>query len=46
MVFFPAPIPTYVLSTNEQETVCSFPDVSGCNLAENMTYSGNGAGGL
>ena len=39
MVFFPAPIPTYVLGTNEQETLS-------CKLAENITHLGNGAGGL
>ncbi|KFU85278.1 CWF19-like 1 [Chaetura pelagica] len=35
-----APIPTYVLGANDQETVSCFPDVSGCELAENITYLG------
>ncbi|KAM6265431.1 CWF19-like protein 1 isoform 2-T2 [Porphyrio hochstetteri] len=35
-----APIPTYVLGANDQETVRYFPDVSGCELAENITYLG------
>ncbi|XP_054688169.1 CWF19-like protein 1 isoform X1 [Grus americana] len=35
-----APIPTYVLGANNQETVNYFPDVSGCELAENITYLG------
>ncbi|XP_075010117.1 CWF19-like protein 1 isoform X3 [Calonectris borealis] len=35
-----APIPTYVLGANDQETVSFFPDVSGCELAENITYLG------
>ncbi|XP_075573772.1 CWF19-like protein 1 [Pelecanus crispus] len=35
-----APIPTYVLGANDQETVSYFPDVSGCELAENITYLG------
>ncbi|NWH77195.1 C19L1 protein, partial [Piaya cayana] len=35
-----APIPTYVLGANDQEAVSYFPDVSGCELAENITYLG------
>ncbi|XP_075615173.1 CWF19-like protein 1 isoform X1 [Balearica regulorum gibbericeps] len=35
-----APIPTYVLGANNQETVRYFPDISGCELAENITYLG------
>ncbi|XP_056208137.1 CWF19-like protein 1 [Falco biarmicus] len=35
-----APIPTYVLGANDQETVSYFPDISGCELAENITYLG------
>ncbi|NWI13439.1 C19L1 protein, partial [Crypturellus soui] len=46
-----APIPTYVLGANDQDTVHYFPDVSGCELAENITYLGrrgvfSGASGL
>ncbi|XP_062987361.1 CWF19-like protein 1 isoform X2 [Elgaria multicarinata webbii] len=46
-----APIQTYVLGANSHETVCRFPDVSGCELAENITYLGrkgvfSGASGL
>ncbi|KAK4821225.1 hypothetical protein QYF61_015793 [Mycteria americana] len=46
-----APIPTYVLGANDQETVSYFPDISGCELAENITYLGrrglySGASGL
>ncbi|XP_010118350.1 PREDICTED: CWF19-like protein 1, partial [Chlamydotis macqueenii] len=36
-----APIPTYVLGANDQETMSYFPDVSGCELAENITYLGH-----
>ncbi|NWW74357.1 C19L1 protein, partial [Climacteris rufus] len=35
-----APIPTYVLGANNQDTLSYFPDVSGCELAENITYLG------
>ncbi|XP_054826515.1 CWF19-like protein 1 isoform X4 [Eublepharis macularius] len=35
-----APIQTYVLGANNEETVGYFPDVSGCELAENITYLG------
>uniref|UniRef100_A0A663DTU1 CWF19-like protein 1 n=1 Tax=Aquila chrysaetos chrysaetos TaxID=223781 RepID=A0A663DTU1_AQUCH len=35
-----APIPTYVLGANDQETVSYFPELSGCELAENITYLG------
>ncbi|XP_025896473.1 CWF19-like protein 1 [Nothoprocta perdicaria] len=35
-----APIPTYVLGANDEDTVRYFPDVSGCELAENITYLG------
>ncbi|NXS63908.1 C19L1 protein, partial [Brachypteracias leptosomus] len=35
-----APIPTYVLGANKQESMSYFPDVSGCELAENITYLG------
>ncbi|XP_061857810.1 CWF19-like protein 1 isoform X1 [Colius striatus] len=35
-----APIPTYVLGANNQETVRYFPDINGCELAENITYLG------
>ncbi|XP_070799316.1 CWF19-like protein 1 [Pituophis catenifer annectens] len=46
-----APIQTYVLGANNDETVRCFPDVSGCELAENITYLGrkgvfSGASGL
>ncbi|KAJ7345364.1 hypothetical protein JRQ81_001314 [Phrynocephalus forsythii] len=46
-----APIQTYILGANNSETVCHFPDVSGCELAENITYLGrkglwSGASGL
>ncbi|XP_063146677.1 CWF19-like protein 1 isoform X4 [Candoia aspera] len=46
-----APIQTYVLGANSNETVHYFPDVSGCELAENITYLGrkgvfSGASGL
>uniref|UniRef100_A0A8C8S7M0 CWF19-like protein 1 n=1 Tax=Pelusios castaneus TaxID=367368 RepID=A0A8C8S7M0_9SAUR len=46
-----APIPTYVLGANNPETVRYFPDVSSCELAENITYLGrkgifSGASGL
>uniref|UniRef100_A0ACB8G7X1 Uncharacterized protein n=1 Tax=Sphaerodactylus townsendi TaxID=933632 RepID=A0ACB8G7X1_9SAUR len=33
-----APIPTYILGANNEETVGYFPDASGCELAENITY--------
>ncbi|KAI6066613.1 CWF19-like protein 1 [Aix galericulata] len=35
-----APIQTFVLGANDQETVCYFPEFSGCELAENITYLG------
>ncbi|NXA42390.1 C19L1 protein, partial [Eudromia elegans] len=35
-----APIPTFVLGANDEDTVQYFPDVSGCELAENITYLG------
>ncbi|NWZ73865.1 C19L1 protein, partial [Acrocephalus arundinaceus] len=35
-----APIPTFVLGANNQDTLSYFPDVSGCELAENITYLG------
>ncbi|XP_006119667.1 CWF19-like protein 1 isoform X2 [Pelodiscus sinensis] len=35
-----APIPTYILGANNQETIYYFPDVNGCELAENITYLG------
>lgn len=35
-----APIQTYVLGANNQETVKYFQDVDGCELAENITYLG------
>ncbi|XP_065274610.1 CWF19-like protein 1 [Emys orbicularis] len=35
-----ATIPTYVLGANNPETVHYFPDVNGCELAENITYLG------
>uniref|UniRef100_A0A8B9T3K4 CWF19-like protein 1 n=1 Tax=Anas platyrhynchos TaxID=8839 RepID=A0A8B9T3K4_ANAPL len=35
-----APIQTFVLGANNQETVRYFPDSSGCELAENITYLG------
>lgn len=35
-----APIQTYVLGANNQETVKYFKDVDGCELAENITYLG------
>ncbi|XP_048342142.1 LOW QUALITY PROTEIN: CWF19-like protein 1 [Sphaerodactylus townsendi] len=46
-----APIPTYILGANNEETVGYFPDASGCELAENITYLGrkgvfSGASGL
>lgn len=41
-----APIPTYVLGANNQDTLSYFPDVSGCELAENITYLGKAAGDL
>ncbi|XP_078240784.1 CWF19-like protein 1 isoform X1 [Pogona vitticeps] len=46
-----APIQTYILGANNSEAVCHFPDVSGCELAENITYLGrkgvfSGASGL
>lgn len=41
-----APIPTYVLGANNPDTLSYFPDVSGCELAENITYLGKAAGGL
>ncbi|NXG17895.1 C19L1 protein, partial [Grallaria varia] len=44
-----APIPTYVLGANDQDTLSYFPDVSGCELAENITYLGgvfSGCSGL
>ncbi|XP_044518811.1 CWF19-like protein 1 isoform X1 [Gracilinanus agilis] len=46
-----APIQTYVLGANNQEAVKYFPDVDGCELAENITYLGRkgvftGASGL
>uniref|UniRef100_A0A8D2J9U2 CWF19-like protein 1 n=1 Tax=Varanus komodoensis TaxID=61221 RepID=A0A8D2J9U2_VARKO len=46
-----APIQTYVLGANSSETVRHFPDVSGCELAENIIYLGrkgvfSGASGL
>ncbi|XP_065499743.1 SUN domain-containing protein 3-like [Caloenas nicobarica] len=37
MVSYAAPIPTYVLCTEEQETLCCFQDVSGSKSAENIT---------
>ncbi|XP_033010315.1 CWF19-like protein 1 isoform X2 [Lacerta agilis] len=46
-----APIQTYVLGANNSETAQCFPDASGCELAENITYLGrkgvfSGASGL
>ncbi|XP_072001486.1 CWF19-like protein 1 [Engystomops pustulosus] len=46
-----APIQTYVLGANNQETVRYFQDVEGCELATNITYLGRrgvftGASGL
>ncbi|XP_061468662.1 CWF19-like protein 1 [Rhineura floridana] len=46
-----APIQTYVLGANNSETARRFPDASGCELAENITYLGrkgvfSGASGL
>ncbi|XP_077180287.1 CWF19-like protein 1 isoform X3 [Paroedura picta] len=46
-----APIQTYILGANNEETVHRFPDISGCELAENITYLGrkgvfSGASGL
>ncbi|XP_069484440.1 CWF19-like protein 1 isoform X2 [Ambystoma mexicanum] len=46
-----APIQTYVLGANNQETVQHFEDADGCELAENITYLGrkglfSGASGL
>lgn len=41
-----APIPTFVLGANNQDTLSYFPDVSGCELAENITYLGKAAGHL
>ncbi|XP_015281792.1 PREDICTED: CWF19-like protein 1, partial [Gekko japonicus] len=46
-----APIQTYILGANTEEAVRRFPDVSGCELAENITYLGrkgvfSGASGL
>lgn len=41
-----APIPTYVLGANNPDTLSYFPDVSGCELAENITYLGKAAGHL
>ncbi|KAK9409247.1 CWF19-like 1 [Crotalus adamanteus] len=46
-----APLQTYVLGANNDETVHYFPDISGCELAENITYLGrkgvfSGASGL
>lgn len=35
-----APIQTYVLGANNQETVKYFQDAHGCELAENITYLG------
>ncbi|KAK7810934.1 hypothetical protein U0070_013588 [Myodes glareolus] len=35
-----APIQTYVLGANNQETVQYFQDADGCELAENITYLG------
>lgn len=35
-----APIQTYVLGANNQETVQYFQDANGCELAENITYLG------
>uniref|UniRef100_A0A2K6CQ38 CWF19-like protein 1 n=1 Tax=Macaca nemestrina TaxID=9545 RepID=A0A2K6CQ38_MACNE len=35
-----APIQTYVLGANNQETVKYFQDADGCELAENVTYLG------
>lgn len=35
-----APIQTYVLGANNQETVKYFQDADGCELAENITYLG------
>ncbi|XP_068024594.1 CWF19-like protein 1 isoform X1 [Melanerpes formicivorus] len=46
-----APIPTYILGANDPEAVSYFPDVNGCEMAENITYLGrrglySGASGL
>ncbi|XP_075459167.1 CWF19-like protein 1 isoform X2 [Ascaphus truei] len=46
-----APIQTYVLGSNNQDTVKHFEDVDGCELAANITYLGRkglftGASGL
>ncbi|KAM4678449.1 CWF19-like protein 1 isoform 2-T2 [Discoglossus pictus] len=51
LVFLQAPIQTYVLGANNQETVKYFQDVDGCELAPNITYLGrkgllSGASGL
>lgn len=35
-----APIQTYVLGANNQETVKYFQDADGCELAENIIYLG------
>lgn len=39
-----APIPTFVLGANNQDTLSYFPDISGCELAENITYLGKAFG--
>ncbi|XP_043926950.1 CWF19-like protein 1 isoform X1 [Protopterus annectens] len=46
-----APIPTCILGANNEKTIKYFPDVDGCELAENITYLGRkgvftGASGL
>ncbi|KFV69332.1 CWF19-like 1, partial [Dryobates pubescens] len=46
-----APIPTYILGANDPEAVSYFPDINGCEMAENITYLGrrglySGASGL
>lgn len=40
LFLLPAPIQTYVLGANNQETVKYFQDADGCELAENITYLG------
>ncbi|KAL8168569.1 UNVERIFIED_CONTAM: hypothetical protein K2H54_002836 [Gekko kuhli] len=46
-----APVQTYILGANNEEAARHFPDVNGCELAENITYLGrkgvfSGASGL
>ena len=37
---FSAPLPTYILGPNSQQVLEYYPDLKGCELAENIIYLG------